>query len=417
MNTRRSSPQASRGLEPGQLLGLAAPMVALVVLVGVAVITVGLLNGNLPLPGRPGPAGGPGPARTPTPSNVVVVDPRSRVPGTIVFVKTGNVWAQSGAVARQLTSSGGDGMPSWAPDGSAIFYVHTTQSPGSFPALGDIRRYDMAVPSLVRIHPSGTEPPVTALSGGYRSGRYSWFYFIRQPAPVPGAAQVAVLTDGPDPTKSDVVVKMVELGTGKLTSLNLPETAPFGHQDPAWRPDGAVLAFVRPGRDGARGASSIWRYDVASKKSSAITGPGYLQPSWSPDGKYLAATRSDSYGTDVAILDAANGRELIRLTTDERSFSPAWSPAGDAIAFLRVEFGVVDLMTMPIVQSGASWSTGTPLALTQAAGLDAGSRPSWYIPPEQLPKPSPSPTVAAPAGSGTSPPGSGASPAPAGTKR
>jgi dipeptidyl aminopeptidase/acylaminoacyl peptidase len=401
-------PEARLGLPP--LTALTSPALALALLVGVALATVGLLSGELPLPGRPAGGGVTGPARTPTPSNVVVVDPRTRVPGTIVFVKTGNVWAQSGAVAQQLTSSGTDSMPAWAPDGSAVYYVNVAAAQGYFPAQGDPRRYEMAVPSLVRLRLAGEATPETLLNGRYTSGRYSWFSFIRQPAPAPNGTQVAILTDGPDPTKSDVVVKLVDVASRNVASLNLPETAPLGHQDPTWRPDGKVLAFVRPGRDGTRGAASIWRYDVASKKSSAVTGAGYLQPSWSPDGRFLAATRSDSYGTDVVILEAANGRELLRLTNDERSFGPAWSPAGDAIAFLRVERGVVDLVMVPIQPVGASWAAGEPLALTRAAGLDAGSRPSWFIPPDQLPKPTPAPTQA-PVG------GSPGTPGPAATGR
>jgi Tol biopolymer transport system component len=375
--------------------------------VGVAVASLGLLNGDLPLPGRPS-TGGAGPVRTATPSNVVVIDPRSRVPGTIVFVKTGNIWAQSGATARQLTSSGLDSMPSWAPDGSAVYFVRTDESPGYFPNQGDPRRYDMDIPNLVRISPTGTDEPQRLLNGTFRSGRYLWFYFIRQPVPAPDGKQVAMLTDGPDPTKSDVVMKLFDLATGKLTALNAPQTAPLGHQDPAWRPDGGAIAYVRPGRDGSRGASAIWRYDLGTKKAAAVTGSGYLQPSWSPDGRFLAATRSDSFGTDVVILDAGNGRELLRLTNDEQSFAPAWSPAGNAIAFLRVESNVVDLVMTPVHPVGTSWAAGEPLALTQAAGLDAGSRPSWFIPPDELPKPTPTPTPPpvsptanpAPAGSG-----------------
>jgi WD40 repeat protein len=382
---------------------LAVPAAAVGILVVVAVVTLGLMTGELPLPGRTGNNGSPvGPTRTATPSNVVVVDPRSRVPGTIVFVKTGNLWAQSGATARQLTSTGGDSMPSWAPDGSAIYFIHTNQGSAYFPAQGIARRYVTQVPLLVRIGPDGGGTPQTLLDGGYETTRYTWFYFIRQPAPMPGGGQVAILTDGPDPTKSDVVLKLVDLGTNKLTSLNLAETAPYGHQDPAWRPDGGVLAYVRPGRDGARGAATIWRYDTATKKGTAVTGPGYLQPSWSPDGRYLAATRSDSYGTDIVILDAANGRELLRVTNDERSFAPAWSPAGNAIAFLRIDSGVVDLVMVPVQQAGTSWAAGEALALTKAAGLDAGSRPSWFIPPDQIPKPTAAPTQAAAAGPGGS---------------
>jgi Tol biopolymer transport system component len=388
----------SPGPVTGALPEVAAPALALAALVGVAVITLGLLNGELPLPGRTNNGGAAGAGKTPTPSNVVIVDPRSRIPGTIVFIKTGNVWAQSGATARQLTSSGADTMATWAPDGSAIYYVHTEERTGFFPAQGVARRYVMEIPSLVRISPGDDAAAKTILSGSYASGRYEWFYFIRQPAPAPSGNQVAILTDGPDPTRSDVVLKLVDLGTGRLTALNVPETAPFGHQDPAWRPDGNVLAYVRPGRDGARGAASIWRYDLASKKATAVTGSGYLQPAWSPDGRYLAATRSDSYGTDVVILDAANGRELLRLTNDERSFAPAWSPTGDSIAFLRVEGGVVDLVLVPLQQASGAWSAGDALPLTKSAGLDASSRPSWFIPPDQRPQPTAAPSGGPPNG-------------------
>src|SRR5947209_14287193 len=37
----------------------------------------------------------------------------------------------------------------------------------------------------------------------------------------------------------------------------------------------------------------------------------------------------------VVILDAANGHEIQRVTTDDSSAAPIWSPAGDAIAFLQ----------------------------------------------------------------------------------
>jgi Tol biopolymer transport system component len=396
---------AGRGPATWELPAFTAPALALAALVGVAVITLGLLNGELPLPGRTNNGGAAAAGKTPTPSNVVIVDPRSRVPGTIVFIKTGNIWAQSGATARQLTSTGADSMPTWAPDGSAIYYVHTNPRTALFPAQGVARRYVMEVPSLVRISPGDDAATKTVLTGTFASGRYDWFYFIRQPAPAPSGNQVAILTDGPDPTKSDVVLKLVDLGTGRLTALNLPETAPFGHQDPAWRPDGNVLAYVRPGRDGARGAASIWRYDIAAKKASAVTGTGYLQPAWSPDGRYLAATRSDSYGTDVVILDASTGRELLRLTNDERSFAPIWSPAGDSIAFLRVDSGVVDLVLVPVQQASGTWAAGEALPLTKSAGLDASSRPSWFIPPDQRPPPATAPTGGPPdaAASGAAP--------------
>ena len=124
---------------------------------------------------------------------------------------------------------------------------------------------------------------------------------------------------------------------------DVTEIPPLGHQDPVWRPDGKQLFYVRNGREGAKGAPIIYRWDVAKKTSSAVTGPGYLEPSFSPDGKYIAATRINAFGSDVVILDAVRGRELLRLTTDGASWAPTWSPKGDAIAFFHIDGQIVDL--------------------------------------------------------------------------
>ena len=106
------------------------------------------------------------------------------------------------------------------------------------------------------------------------------------------------------------------------------ETPPLGHQDPAWRPDGKQLLYVKNGRNGTAGAATIYRYDPATKKTSPLGAPGYMQPSWSPDGRWIAVTKTSSIGTDIAILDARSGSEVLRLTHDDRSWAPVWSPKG-----------------------------------------------------------------------------------------
>ena len=93
---------------------------------------------------------------------------------------------------------------------------------------------------------------------------------------------------------------------------------------------------------------------------------------------------------DIVILDARTGAELLRLTHDESSFDPVWSPAGDAIAFFRVDHGLVDLELVRLNGSAPNWTLGQSVPLTDSAGLDAGSRPTWYIPPDQMPTPGPS---------------------------
>jgi len=340
-------------------------------LILVAFLSLGLLTGDLPLPNGGGSDGdGAGPIRTPTPSGVIVIDPRTLVPGTMVYAKTGNIWIQSGDHVYRLTYQGQDSMPSWSPDGKWIYFIRDVPRDGQRVMDGVLRTYHLEVPTVMRIGPDSDAPPETIVAGLYQKGSTTWSYFIRQPVLSPDQSRIVVVSDGLDATKSDVVLQFFDPLTGALTPAGLAENRPLGHQDPAWSPDGTSILYVKNGRDGSRGAPVIMRYTVVGGTTSVLAGPGYVQPDWSPDGRFVAATRTDGFGTDVVILDGITGIELLRITNDGASFAPAWSPAGDA----------------------PDWTLGGILPLTDAAGLDAGSRPDWYIPPEQLPVPTPSPT-------------------------
>ena len=126
------------------------------------------------------------PIRTPAPSNVVIVDPRTNIPGTLVYVKQGNLWTQTGNQATQITTSGAGSMPSWSPDGQWIYYIESVHDQGYFPGGAEgPHRYTMDYPVLTRIHPDGSGAE-KLLSGRYRQGQYTWFFWIRQPQGVAG---------------------------------------------------------------------------------------------------------------------------------------------------------------------------------------------------------------------------------------
>ncbi|HEY8238586.1 MAG TPA: hypothetical protein VIF63_04045 [Candidatus Limnocylindrales bacterium] len=405
-NPRPRAPAPAGG---GRLPFDIAPAASVLGLIVVATVSFALLGGSLPtIPGNGGPDG---PIRTATPSNVVIVDPRADIPGTLLYVKAGdagpdgNVWAQSGDHARQLTTGSADAMPAWSPDGTSIYFIRSARETGRWPSSGVTRTYNLSVPSLVRMNADGAGEPDVVLVGRLKRGSNTWSYFIREPSISPDGTTAAIISDGPDPTTSDIVVKLLDLASGKLTNPTLGQTQSLGHQDPAWSPDGKVLLYVRNAREGARGTPAIYRYTLATDKSTALTGPGYTAPAWSRDGRFVAATKTSNFGTDVVILDGKTGAELLRVTRDEQSFSPVWSPLMDSVAFFRVEHGVVDLYLVPLTGTGPDWTAGEPIALTISAGLDAASRPAWFVPADQLP-PLPTPTPAiTPAPSGSAPSG------------
>jgi Tol biopolymer transport system component len=398
-NTRR----AARAHDPYGLMpdrSWLAPGLSVVGLLIVAWLTLSVMNGSVPFLGGAGNVGGIS-SRTPAPSNVVVV-PEVSFPGAIVYAKAGNIWVQQGSDVRQLTTGGRDSMPAWAPDGRSVYFIRSTEEQGLWPAQGTNRHYRMNVPALMRVDIDGPGEAVALLTGRIRRDDRSWFYWIRQPDLSANGTTIAMISDGPDPSERNAVLQFYDLTTEERSVPDVPENQPLGHQDPSWRSDGRYLLYVANGRSGARGAPVIYRWSVADSEAIPITGPGYLEPRFSPDGKYIVATRTSAFGNDVVVLEAAHGRELLRITDDGRSWAPVWSPAGDAIAFLHSEGMIVDLRMATLTGTGPNWTVEETVDLTEVSGLDGASRPDWYVPPEDIPATPPPPT-ASPASGSTAP--------------
>jgi dipeptidyl aminopeptidase/acylaminoacyl peptidase len=373
-----------------------AALVSAAGLVVVAIVTLNLVGGNLSFVpttggggnGEPGTSSEPVVVRTPTPSNVVVVptqEPGIEVPGTLVYVKAGNVWLQAEGEATQLTSAGRDSMPSFSEDGTSVYFVRTRDAKGRWSVNGQMRDYQLDVPTLMRVGVDGGKEERLYDGLVNPPGVQRWSGFLRGPVESPNGRWVAMTTDLPDPSRSDVTLKLLNLRNGSVKDLRLDQKPPLGHQDPAWRPDGKLLAYVRNDRDGAKGAPRIFTWNADTAKTRPLSGPGYLHPAWSPDGRYLAATRTDAFGTDVVLLDARTGAELLRVTDDGKSWAPTWSPAGDQVAYLHVSGQVIDLRLAQLAGNAPAWTVADTVDLTTSAGLDGLSRPDWIVPADQLP--------------------------------
>ena len=393
----------------GDPYGLAAarPFLAPILSVGglaiVGLLTLAMLTGNLPFlparnpdvagPNNPG-AGGPAvPGRTPSPSAPPVVNPEVGIDGKLAYAKAGNLWIHEGTESRRLTNTGRDSQPAWSADGAWVYFIETRKTTGRFAVAGIERRYDIRYPLLTRVRPDGTDRE-TLLSGLYKGGpakRSTWFFFMRDPAVSPDGKRLALVSDGPDPTSSNVVLQTFDIARGRLAKVGVPEQAPLGHQNPAWSPDGKYVLYVKNGRQADRGLPTLWRYEVATKKNVALTGPGYTHPSYSADGRRIVATKTSSLGTDIVVLDARTGNELLRVTSDGRSWGGAWSPDGAQIAFLRLAGLTVDLNVATLESpTGGGLAVKETKPLTEFSGLDAESRPAWWG-PRPIPAPPASP--------------------------
>jgi WD40-like Beta Propeller Repeat len=393
---RSRPPRAGDPYGLGPIGTVAAPALSIVGLLLIGIVTLNLLNGDVPF-GIGGSSGngnsGDGPSRTAAPSGVVVVPEEATFEGAIVYAKSGNIWVQTNDDVKQVTSNGGDSMPSWSADGQWIIFVRSRPEVGYWPLRGRDRKYDIVVPDLMRVRADGSSEPERLATGRVKDGRHEWSSWMRQPVLSPDGKTIALVTDAPNPGDDNVVLKFFNVETKKLRSAGVRGNGVLGHQDPEWRADGRLLLFTQNGRDGARGAPVILRYDTRTKKAGALSAPGYMQPSYSPDGRYVAATRTTALGTDVVILDARNGQQLLKLTDDGASFAPTWSPLGNGIAFLHIVGQTVDLRLAVLDGAAPAWTVKETVNLTEVSGLDAASRPDWFIPAELLP-PTPAPTAA-----------------------
>jgi len=393
--------RATRGL------GFVGPIAALVVLVVMALLTIALLGGPVPTLGidRGKAVAGDVPNRTPDPVKVFTpADPKPpEIAGSILFAKAGNLWTVGGAdVLTQLTRDGSAQYPSWSRDGSTIYDVRVLTRPGNvpcslIPASGcgnpDVK-FELHYPVIERLSASGANP-VTIRSGLYswNGGRNTYFSGLWQPAISPNGKTIALITDAPDPLAHDYQLAFVPTAGGRLNRPPLADDQGLGHNDPAWSPDGSVVAYTYDHRDGTSAAPRIALYDVKTRSSRFLTKPGYAEPSFSPDGRWLVAVAAGAKGEDVVILDASSGAELLRLTNDGHSFEPVWSPAGDQVAFLRAHGLSIDLWVDTLTGSGHAFSVTADVPFTSQSALDGTSKPSWFIPTSELPTPSANPSA------------------------
>jgi TolB protein len=106
---------------------------------------------------------------------------------------------------------------------------------------------------------------------------------------------------------------------------------------PAWSPDGALIAF----KSFRLGKAEIFVMNLDGTEVRRVTNTPTEDgsPAWSPDGSQIAYSEIWGVAADLYIvdIDGRNRRQLTAVREIGQSDScPAWSPDGTKIAFMRI---------------------------------------------------------------------------------
>ncbi len=206
--------------------------------------------------------------------------------------------------------------------------------------------------------PTAREPQAPLRSVPLTSDPGSELY----PSFSPDGNQVAFAWDGEERDNTDIYVKLVAGGRPLRLTTN-----PAVDSHPAWSPDGSQIAFLRR----SEGSGSIWRVPpIGGVERKLAESPHYRRLggtsgagqdlSWSPDGKFLAVPDRESPEEPLAIfrVSVESGKKE-RLTSPPAQspgdHSPAFSPDGRTLAFVREGGGFTANIYLMQVADGEPW--------------------------------------------------------------
>ena len=181
------------------------------------------------------------------------------------------------------------------------------------------------------VEPDGTSPSVLAEGITLREREEG----LAQPSNIawsPDSRRIAYAADVGD-EHSIFVAMLGRTGAAQITDPTLQA------MDPAWKPDGSVIAFQSEQTE----TLHVVAPDGSHERELASLSHTFLWPDWAPDGSSIATmafvedpSDSSKGQTDIFII-SADGATVTNISRDPADeYSPTWSPDGSRIAWDRV---------------------------------------------------------------------------------
>lgn len=132
------------------------------------------------------------------------------------------------------------------------------------------------------------------------------------------------------------------------TPEEIIEKLGFANYYPHFSPDGTKVAYLSNHEiDYAR--TSLYLYDIPTKKMEVVASPVSSNFSWSPDGKKIIYAERTFPPTidEISIFDiyeyTIKDKSVKKLTKDLRAFSPSYSEDGNKLCFVVSKGGTLNL--------------------------------------------------------------------------
>ena len=296
----------------------------------------------------------------------LIVGGRHRLPppsglarnGLIAFDAEGDLFvAQADGSGRRALESGPavDTSPIWSPDGTRIAFWSQPE--------------EAALRDLVVIDADGSGRRVIASATGLGDSLGA----VATVAWAPDSAQLAF---------SDVD-KRLHVARADGSSDRTIGGDQLLRDEPAWSPDGRLIAFRGTARDGSDGLYVITPDGSTERRLSTSAGSGFAfaGSQWSPDATRLAYYDGVDGAHDVAVVDVTRDRETILSSSPLDEYWPTWSADGAWVLYQRNEASLSGPGNVEIrVNSDGTGETVVASAFAQLNGQALGGSPMYVSP-------------------------------------